>query len=195
MPQRQSIRLSNLQLDLLNPRYEEQKSQNEAINTIAREQKEKLIVLLKDIIENGLNPSDIPIVMSDSLKDNSYIVLEGNRRIAALKLFQKPEILSDTTMELKYRKLHDKHKDKVIKTIECLVVDTREEASLWIERKHEGEMNGAGTVRWDNVQKSRFLANKTGRNNKVLQLIDFMKDAASGDTVFLEQLRKVRQQI
>lgn len=191
MPQRQSLRLSNLQLDLLNPRYEEQKSQNEAINTIAREQKEKLIVLLKDIIENGLNPSDIPIVMPDSLKDNSYIVLEGNRRIAALKLFQKPEILSDTSMELRYRKLHDKHKDRIIKTIECLVVDTREEASLWIERKHEGEMNGAGTVRWDNVQKSRFLANKTGRNDKVLQLIDFMKDAANGDSVFLKQLRKV----
>ena len=65
MSRRLTLSLSNLYLDLQNPRYEEQQSQNEALNTIAGEQKGKLIVLLKDILENGLNPSDIPIVMPD----------------------------------------------------------------------------------------------------------------------------------
>ena len=163
MSHRLTIRLSNLYLDLQNPRYEKQKSQNEALNTIAREQGSKLLVLLKDIIENGLNPSDIPIVMPDPSKDNGYIVLEGNRRIAALKLFKKPTILVNATQKQKYRKLHDNYKKAVPQTIECLVVNSREEANLWIERKHEGEMNGAGTVRWDSVQKGRFMANKTGK--------------------------------
>lgn len=191
MSRKLTLKLSNLYLDLQNPRYEEQKSQNEALNTIASEQKGKLLVLLKDILENGLNPSDIPIVMPDPTRGNGYVVLEGNRRIAALKLFGKPSILTNATMKQKYNKLHDDFKSKAIKNIECLIVNSREEANLWIERKHEGEMNGAGTVRWDNVQKSRFLANKTGKDSRAVQLIDFMKAASEGDNGFAEELQKV----
>ncbi len=191
MPSRLTIKLSNLFLDLQNPRYEEQKSQNEALNTIAREQGNKLMVLLKDIIDNGLNPSDIPIVMPDPSKDTGYVVLEGNRRIAALKLFKEPSILVNTTQRKKYRKLHDNHKKTIPQSIECLVVNSRKEANLWIERKHEGEMNGAGTVRWDSVQKGRFLANKSGKDSKVIQLIDFMRSASEGDREFVESLKRV----
>ena len=56
MSRKLTLKLSNLYLDLKNPRYEEQKSQNDALNTIASEQKGKLLVLLKDILDNGLNP-------------------------------------------------------------------------------------------------------------------------------------------
>ncbi len=191
MSKKITLKLSNLYLDLKNPRYEEQRSQNEALNTIASDQKEKLLVLLRDIIAHGLNPSDIPIVMPDKDRVNGYIVLEGNRRIAALKLFMKPAIVTTTSLRQKYDKLYEKNKDVIIKSIECLVVDSREEANLWIERKHEGEMNGAGTVRWDNVQKSRFLAGKTGKDSKAVQLIDFMKAATNGDEEFAAQLGKV----
>lgn len=191
MSKKLTIRLSNLYLDLHNPRYEEQKSQSEALNTIASDQKEKLLVLSRDIIENGLNPSDLPIVMPNPDRAKGYIVLEGNRRIAALKLIRKPEILTHPGLKKKYLRLHESSKDKVPTSIECLVVDAREEANLWIERKHEGEMNGAGTVRWDNIQKDRFLANKTGKTSKAVQLIDFMKAAASDDADLMEQLQRV----
>lgn len=191
MSRKLTLKLSNLYLDLRNPRYEEQRSQNEALNTIANDQKEKLLVLLRDIIQNGLNPSDIPIVMPDKNRVNGYIVLEGNRRIAAMKLFKKPSILTNASLRQKYSKLNEKHKDVVVKNIECLIVDSRDEANLWIERKHEGEMNGAGTVRWDNVQKGRFMANKTGKDTKVVQLIDFMRAATEGDVEFAVQLQKV----
>lgn len=191
MSRKQNLRLSNLYLDLKNPRYEEQKSQNDALNTIADEQKGKLLVLLKDILENGLNPSDVPIVMPDPTRNNGYVVLEGNRRIAALKLFKKPGILTNETVRKRYNKLHDEYRWKAIKTVECLIVNSREEASLWIERKHEGEMNGAGTVRWDNVQKSRFLSNKTGKDSRAVQLIDFIRAASEGDREFSDSLQKV----
>lgn len=191
MSRKINIKISNLFLDLQNPRYEKQPSQNEALNTIAFEQKGKLLVLLKDILENGLNPSDIPIVMPDPTKGNGYIVLEGNRRIAALKLFKKPGILTNTSMRQKFSKLHDEYKNMPFKAVECLEVNSREEANLWIERKHEGEMNGAGTVRWDNVQKSRFLAYKTGKDSRAVQLIDFMKAASEDDKEFADNLQNV----
>ena len=192
MSRKLTLKLSNLYLDLQNPRYEEQRSQNEALNTIASEQKEKLLVLLRDIIARGLNLSDIPIVMPDKEKVNGYIVLEGNRRIAALKLFKKPSILTSNSLRQKYANLHEKHKDFALKSIECLVVDTREEANIWIERKHEGEMNGAGTVKWNSEQSARFRASKTGKDTRAVQLIDFMKAATEGDAKFTEQLRKVK---
>lgn len=191
MSKKVNISLSNLYLDLQNPRYEEQSSQNEALNTIAGEQKGKLVVLLKDILEHGLNPSDIPIVMPDPERGSGYVVLEGNRRVAALKLFKKPRILTNVTMRQRYSKLHDDYKSKNIRTVECLVVNSREEANLWIERKHEGEMNGAGTVKWNSVQSGRFRANKTGRDTKAVQLIDFMKAATAGDAEFAEEIAKV----
>ena len=122
------------------------------------------------------------------------MVLEGNRRIAALKLFKKPSILTDTRMRQKYSKLHDEYNGKEVAKngIECLIVNSREEANLWIERKHEGEMNGAGTVKWNSVQSARFRTNKTGKDSRVVQLIDFMKAAAEGDKEFEEQLLKVK---
>lgn len=192
MSRKLTLKLSNLYLDLKNPRYEEQRSQNEALNTIASDQKEKLLFLLRDIIKNGLNPSDIPIVMPDKDRVNGYFVLEGNRRIAALKLFMKPAILTSTGMRQKYSKLNEKHKDDIVKSIECLVVDSRDEANLWIERKHEGEMNGAGTVKWNSEQSSRFRANNNGKDTRVLQLIDFMKAAMAGDDEFAEQLSNTK---
>lgn len=183
------INISNLSLDLHNPRFETQKSQHEALNTMANDQKDKLLALLCDIIENGLNPSDLPIVMPDPQKEVGYIVLEGNRRVAALKLFRKPEILIDKKLQKKYIKIHDKYQDIKIKTIECIVVDSREQANIWIERKHEGEMDGVGTIRWTTIQKSRFLSNKTGKDSVILQLISFMNLIASNDSEFQKQLQ------
>ena len=183
------INTSNLSLDLQNPRFEPQKSQSEALNTMANDQKDKLIALLRDIISNGLNPSDIPIVIPDTKRGKGYIVLEGNRRVAALKLFKKPDILIDKKLRAKYKKLHDKYSDVKIKEIECLVVETREEADLWIVRKHEGEMDGIGTIRWNTVQKSRYLSHKSGKESIILQLIDFMRLIAENDTEFQSQLQ------
>ena len=58
MQKKQTIRLANLFLDLRNPRYEVQGSQKEALNTLAKDQGDKLLRLLGDIIQNGLNPSE-----------------------------------------------------------------------------------------------------------------------------------------
>ena len=43
-----------------------------------------------------------------------------------------------------------------------------------------------------NVQKNRFLAIKTGKDSKVVQLIDFMKAATEGDEEFAQQLGNVK---
>ena len=190
------LKLANLFLDLGNPRYEEQANQAEALNTIAIAQGDKLLALLRDIIENGLNPSEMLIVAPMEEErgrgKNSYVVLEGNRRVAAMKLLRNPNILRDDKLKARYAKLHDKHKNdpKVPKQIECVVLKP-EVARLWIERKHEGELGGIGTVQWDSVQKDRFQNKNSGKDSKVLQLIDFMKGLSGNDEAFHAQVDKI----
>lgn len=190
------LKLANLFLDLGNPRYEEQANQADALNTIATAQGDKLLALLRDIIEHGLNPSEMLIVAPMEEErgrgKNSYVVLEGNRRVAAMKLLRNPSILRDDKLKAKYAKLHDKHKNdpKVPKQIECVVLKP-EVARLWIERKHEGELGGIGVVQWDSVQKDRFQNKNSGKDSKVLQLIDFMKGLSGNDEAFHAQIDKI----
>ena len=66
----------------------------EAIRELATHLKRKLLVLAQDILQNGLNPSDLPFVMPLNDDRKRYIVLEGNRRLAALKSLENPEPLS-----------------------------------------------------------------------------------------------------
>src|SRR5437016_12433228 len=89
----QSISLEYLLVDLQNPRYDPRTSQREALATIAQDQGEKLINLAEDIVDRGLNPSELAIV-TPAEDDNIYVVLEGNRRIAALKLISSPSLLT-----------------------------------------------------------------------------------------------------
>ena len=71
-PKYENIKIANLHLDLKNFRFEEQHSQKEAIATMIADQKDKLVVLAKDIMENGLNPIDQIIVVRMPEGTNQY---------------------------------------------------------------------------------------------------------------------------
>ena len=54
---------------------------------------ENAMELVISIVENGVFPDELPVVIE---QDGKYIVIEGNRRIAALKAIQKPDIAPDS---------------------------------------------------------------------------------------------------
>src|SRR6266480_7384094 len=88
------IALTNLLLDVINPRFvTEQDNQRAAIRNMATEQGEKLLNLADDIVNFGLDPSSSAIVIPDAQTTERHTVVEGNRRIAALKLLHNPELL------------------------------------------------------------------------------------------------------
>ena len=96
MSQVKSISLQNLLIDLQNPRYDPRTNQREAIITIVNEQGSKLVALADDIVnESGLNPSELPMVMPSG-DENTFIVMEGNRRLTALKLLLSPSLVAGT---------------------------------------------------------------------------------------------------
>ena len=58
---RRVLPINNLLVDLQNPRYDPRASQREALRTIIIDQGAKLLNLAEDIVDRGLNPSDLCI--------------------------------------------------------------------------------------------------------------------------------------
>jgi hypothetical protein len=169
---------ADLLLDEQNPRIAQPNvGQHAALRALAEKLKTKLSTLAQDIIENGLDPSNLPIVMPQPGNPKRYIVLEGNRRLAALRALENPEAISGAVppgVLKQLRKLNKDYQDNPVETILALVVSDREEARHWIELRHTGENAGAGIVPWGSDEASRF-SSRSGVGPPHSQALDFLQ--------------------
>jgi len=176
-PYQEDIPVSRLRVDLRNPRLPDvQDSQLDAFDTMAAVQEDKLIALAKHITENGLNPAEKFILIADD--EEQFIVLDGNRRLAALRALDSPEVISGqlkggAVRQLK--KLADAYAEDPIADVPCIVFRDRDQADPWIELIHDGESGGAGLVKWGAQQRSRYQSRK-GKKALHLQVLDYVKE-------------------
>ncbi len=175
--EKKSIKLTLLEINTENPRFEMVGNQREALGVMISNQKNKLIKLGEDIIEHGLNPSDIVIVTPHEKHQNKFTVLEGNRRITVLKLLNNPDLISEKnkTFLQKFKELSRKFQVSPIKVVDCVVFNDEDEANRWIKLKHTGENEGIGTVTWDAQQKARFEERFEGKATYAIQVLDFLE--------------------
>jgi len=173
------IAISNLLIDTNNPRLEEiQSNQQRALCAIAAQQKSKLVVLAQDIVKHGIDPSNLPVVVPPLEDSEQYIVLEGNRRIAALKILENPNLIVgsvDNSLTERFRKLSEKYLHSPINHVSCVVVDAKAKANHWIYLRHTGENKGAGIVRWGGAETARFRQ-RSGKKETHLQVLDFLQN-------------------
>lgn len=164
-----------LQFDLANPRYVNLGSQREALESIVANQKDKLYTLAEDIVDVGLNPAEQIIVIQSPDDKALYIVLEGNRRLAALKLLANSALLDSLKLgeskRKKWKELRARFNITSIEPITCALLDSREEANHWIELKHTGENEGKGIVPWDGIAAAQFRGKEVS-----LQALEFVKN-------------------
>jgi hypothetical protein len=188
------IAITNLLLNIENPRFELVGNQREALLAMIADQADKIINLAKDIIETGmLNPSELVIVTPSENEKKHYIVLEGNRRVTTLKLLTTPEMISTVQASFykRIKPLSDKFKTNPITEISCVVFEDSEKANKWIKLKHTGENDGIGIVRWDAQQVARFEERVDGTSPIALQAIDFLRKDDSVDEKLKEKLKDV----
>ncbi len=172
------IRVTDLQLDTANYRTGKQDDQREAIHALIDEQKIKLVHLAQDIIENGLSPLEKVLVAPVLGEKNRYVVIEGNRRVAALKLVTQPDLAADTTWHNAFKRLHRMLPGQVRSTIRCAVATSKEEAFIWIQRRHDTGLKGAGLESWSTIAQYRANAAR-GRSAPEFDILEFM--LAHGD--------------
>lgn len=173
------IRPADLLIDTENPRIRQPNvGQNEAIQAIAVAQGRKLTKLASDIVEYGLNPSELPIVMSADGNPGRYVVLEGNRRLTAIRVLENPELIADAVEKSvlsSVRKLSKQYQNDPLQSIPCEVVKGRDDAAHWIELRHTGENAGAGLVKWGSEESNRYRT-RTGKPEIHLQALDFLEN-------------------
>lgn len=181
-----TIGIESLLLDPLNPRHEAVTGQSEAIGAIIDEQGPKLTQLAKHIAEHGLNPLDRVLVYKSG---KNYVVLEGNRRIAALKLLNNPALADGTPLASEIRKIAAKAHSP--KDVECSVVGSREAAKPWLVLRHSGEQEGRGVVPWNAVASARFSAAPGSREARWVSFVDGAQAAFPENTRIQEAIETI----
>ena len=147
-------KVSELMLDENNPRFESPvSSQRDAINSVLSFAPSKLVRLAKDIVQrkNSLNPTELMVVV---VEDGRTIVVEGNRRVAALKLLRKPDLAEATPQRKQFEKAAANGKGP--SKVDCFLASSREAARHWIELRHTGQNDGVGVVGWESWQINNF---------------------------------------
>ena len=148
---------------------------------------EKINVLARDIAEHGLSPAELLIVMQ--YDQRRYVVLEGNRRIAALKLLHSPKMAKGHPEESLFGWM--KGHSNVITEVTCAVASSRLEARHWLELRHTGERGGAGVVPWPPSAQQRFSPSRGTHTDKAIKVIDFLRSSHPNDTELLEHLETI----
>lgn len=156
------LRLHDLLLDLENPRISRATSQREALQKIIEDQDVKLVVLAESIVSDGLNPMDRWLVLksTDPNERGRFVVLEGNRRLAAIRLLNNRAQMDDlevrTFIKSKLIQLSESFDLDTVEPVPCYEVHDREAATPWINQRHTGENRGRGIVDWGGVATARF---------------------------------------
>jgi hypothetical protein len=190
-----SIKLMDLHVNTENYRFSTMAGQKDAIDKMVGDQGDKLYNLATHILENGLNPNDKIQVSASGAHNTEFNVLEGNRRIVALKLLNNPDLIDMqgyAGLKKKFRKLHDQHKSKIITDVECIVYVDLTEADKWIKLKHTGQNNGVGTVEWNSQQVQRFEEKVEGKSSIALQAVKMLHSSSDVPREIKENLGNLK---
>lgn len=145
--EKKDIELKLLKVDLSNFRIGEQETTRDAYHAMIEEEGEDLSNLAEDVITHGLSPAELFIVGVEPENGKEYIVHEGNRRLTALRLLETPELASGTKVYKRFKDLSKRYALNPFKTVSCVIVESKEEALTWIERKHL-DLGGRGVAKW-----------------------------------------------
>lgn len=164
----ETIEVNKVFLDLKNPRHVQYKSEQEVIKYLCTN--EHIYELAKDIVLHGLNPLENFAVIKDN-KTDTYIMVEGNRRLCAIKLLNDP-ILAPKDFQNKFREISKNW--QLIDKINATILDSTENVDLWLTRIHGGQQKGIGRRQWSAEQKTRHFG---GSKNALAQmLLDFAEE-------------------
>ena len=145
----QSVSVTSLDLDPQNPRLPNlghEATQREIIAQLIEH--EAVFELAKDIAKFGFFPTEILVCIE---QESGLIVVEGNRRLASLKLLLNPESAPDENVA-KFRKLA---KDSVTlpKQLRVALAPSRSAAAPFIMNRHAG----VDIKRWEPIQQARYI--------------------------------------
>lgn len=189
------IPVTDLLLNNENPRLRGgSTTQNETALELAQQQEDNLVRLAEDIVENGLDPTSLTAVVATGDRRKRYDVLEGNRRILAIRALETPTLVAPALTPGSNRKLTElaaRYEKEPIDEVTCVLFDDEAQAMHWIELRHTGMNQGIGLVEWGADEKARFQELHKGRPNPARQLIDFVERTGGLSAAAQASARKI----
>lgn len=179
MPEIVEIPLADLLLDVGNPRLiETQQTQQETARELAARQGDALLRLAQDIVEHGTDPTTLVAVVPTQDRHKRYRVVEGNRRVLAVRALESPSLVASAFTASRNRKLASlakRYAAQPVERVTCVLFTSEDEARHWVELRHTGQNLGAGLVEWGAEEKDRFQARHSGQRNRAGQVLDFVE--------------------
>lgn len=149
----------------------------------------EMINLSKDIIEDGLNPFEMPIVCYDEdLK--KYVVYDGNRRITCIKLmtqYKDNNIIRESVPAVtEIYKLNCN-----INEIHCVNFFNPDDAKHFLYKIHQDVNEGVGRKQWDSQAKMKAQA-AAGNKSKTYSIVEFVKNHPNTDKTLINDMNTNR---
>lgn len=145
-----TINVTSLYLDGRNPRIPHVTGSTSQRDLIAQLiEHDKVYELAKDIAEQGYFPTEVLIGVEEKGKK---IVLEGNRRLAALKLLLSPEA-GPAQYQKRFQVLHARVAPESISRVRVVFAPSRDDAAPIIVKRH----TVGGVKRWERSQQAQYL--------------------------------------
>lgn len=143
------IKVTNIRLDSKNPRIPvstETLSQRDLIHHFVSNY--KIYELAKSIAEDGYFPDERIVGIEEG---DSFIVLEGNRRVTALKVLYNTDLVPEE-MKKRFNNLVNEHGRTSIVKLEALIAPNRESATKLILEKHTQQ----SVLNWSTLMQAEF---------------------------------------
>jgi hypothetical protein len=170
-----TINIVRLKLDEQNPRIpksirESKPTEQQLIEYMLLDA--SLIELMLAIGQNGYFPGEQLLVVLDTT-DNKYRVIEGNRRLSAVKLLNNPELA--TVQKSKVQQVIKETTERPTE-IPCLIFDNEQEIHKYLGFKHI-----TGIKEWRSLEKARYLYG--------------LKESLFSDKIILQSARDIAKMI
>lgn len=169
------LNISNILMDEENPRHDKINGQREILNWHVQHLGPKLILMMRSLAENGQSDIDKVLVTQVRGVANKYVVKEGNRRVAALKLLNNPSLCDDDLFRRRIQSINIG--DQLSFDIDCVNIKDQRRVAWLMGLRHLGEQGGVGTSKWGAVEKDRHTQDVLGGNRywRSLYFIDYAK--------------------
>lgn len=167
-----NIDISKLKLDLFNPRLPKSKQGKDEKSVIEFMLLEAATLeLMLAIAENDFFAGELLLVVNDKEEEGKFIVVEGNRRLTAVKLLNNPELTS--VKKKATNEIFDNAKYKP-KKLPCLIFDDKNEILKYLGFRHI-----TGIKSWRLLEKARYLFElRVSDDFKKLSFLDASREIA-----------------
>lgn len=174
-----TISVASLKLDALNPRLSHinhEITQNELINEMINNY--KIYDLAQSIAENGFFPDKNLIAVKI---DKTYVVVEGNRRLSALKALLTPEIITSNEKN-KFLRLNSVIEKSFIDKVKIIIAPSREDANPIVFKEHTDKTS----MPWSRIMQAEFYRKQIEENHSIDEISSIYNKPKSEILSFLK---------